>query len=206
MTCLSSPNHTAPPHSPNNTFPFPASCILLSGIIRPLGLWSLSCSTHSGISKLHNCTTHLTFIAPLSPGHLSGLKLQTGDQWDAEFEYFSGRTRVTGHYLTHTALTNIPENRRMLGNSDWFFSVSFYPNMPRRCSFLRPVLRFPVCTLVLKQQRQVNSGAPSERWRSLQRKRGRRNLQKTPLKDLFLTTWIRKSSFWVTHWIMDQWY
>lgn len=108
---------SAPPLSPNNTFPFPASCILLSGIIHPSCLWSLSCSTHSGIGKLHNCTTHLTFIAPLSPGHFSGLTLPTGDQWDAEFECFSGRSWVTGHYLTRPALTNIPVNHRMLGNS-----------------------------------------------------------------------------------------
>lgn len=57
---------------------------------------------------------------------------------------------MTGHYLTHPALTNIPVNHRMLGNSNCFFSVSFYPNMPRRCPFLRPPLRFPVCMLVLE--------------------------------------------------------
>lgn len=158
-----SPNHTAPPLSPNNTFPFPASCILLSGIIHPSCLWSLSCSTHSGIGKLHNCTTHLTFIAPLSPGHFSGLTLPTGDQWDADFECFSGRSWVTGHYLTHPALTNIPVNHRMLGNSNCFFSVSFYPNIPRGCPSLRPVLRFPACMLVLWPPRQVHSGTPSER-------------------------------------------
>lgn len=61
---------------------FSFSCALYSTFwdYTPVSLWSLSCSTHSGIGKLHNCTTHLTFIAPLSPGHFSGLTLPTGDQ------------------------------------------------------------------------------------------------------------------------------
>lgn len=72
---------------------FSFSCALYSTFwdYTLVSLWSLTCSTHSGIGKLHNCTTHLTFIAPLSPGHFSGLTLPTGDQWDAEFEWvFSG--------------------------------------------------------------------------------------------------------------------
>lgn len=69
---------------------------------------------------------------------------------------------MKGHYLTHPALTNIPVNHKMLGNSDWFLSVSFYPNMPHRCSLLCRLLGFPVGVLALKQQRQVKSGAPSE--------------------------------------------
>lgn len=75
---------------PLPTAHFSFSCALYSTLwdYMPVSLWSLSCSTHSGIGKLHNCTTHLTFIAPLSPGHFSGLTLPPQDQWDAEFECF----------------------------------------------------------------------------------------------------------------------
>lgn len=54
---------------------------------------------------------------------------------------------MTGYYLTHPALTNIPVNHGMLENSDWFFTASFYPNLL--------VSGFPVGVLVSKQPRQV---------------------------------------------------